>query len=125
MKSGEIRESIDLETQIEGRKATYEALSDGQRQKFNLVLTFSIHSLCRALGTASFDTLFLDEVLDLSLDDEAKEFTVELLQLMQREEGIDHIIVISHAPEIMARFERHQILHVTVGEGGSVINEPT
>ena len=114
-KKGDKREEITIEVWKGDRKAAYENLSDGQRQAVNIVLLFAIHSLCRSTSNSDFDILFLDEVLDLSLDAESKEMVVELLRIIQQE-GVNSIIVISHAPEIRDQFE--QVLEIEIDESG-------
>lgn len=118
-KKGDLREEITIEIQKGGRKALYENLSDGERQRTNLVLLLSIFCLCRSINISNFDTLFLDEVLDLSLDADGKSFIVELLNDIKVNEGIPHILVISHSPEIKERFQ--EVLHVRNVDGNSII----
>lgn len=120
-KAGDKRESIDIKIQKGEQQTSYENLSDGERQRVNLVLLFAVYNLCRSLSVCDCDTLFLDEVLDLSLDNEAQEFVIELLKILQERERIPHILVISHAEGVKNQFS--QILSVSKINGESKIDE--
>lgn len=121
LKSGETSETIDIIPSLEGHKAIYEALSDGQRKRLDICLTFSIHNLCSSINRSSFNCLFLDEILDLSLDEMGKDLMVRLLDILKREEGVENIFVISHDQTVKERFDN--IIRIENQGGKSTINE--
>ena len=72
--------------------------SEGQKQRIKLADILAFNSL-----VGQFDFLFLDEVLDMSLDNIGKEDVIRLLQIKAREIG--SIFVVSHDSTIKDSFK--------------------
>jgi len=116
LKGGGMKEEIDVcITDSNGRSITYWGLSDGQRHRINVVLLLALNHLCRTLGFNSFDFILLDEVLDLSLDEQGSEAVFRLLEDELRE--VSTIILITHRHILGGNTSTNEIL-VTRGKDG-------
>lgn len=117
LKKGGFREEITLRFEKHGRDIVYENLSDAERAGTHIAIIFALHSFAISQGVSNFDFLFLDEILDLSLDEMRSENLNGLLQNLNRE--IASIFVISHKSEIKSAFP--MTWEVTIEDGESSI----
>lgn len=94
-----------------GMAQEYGGLSQGQTRKLNFAITIAFRDFVAAIADFKINVLFLDEVLDISTDDEALEHMLHLLRAKVDEVGqiylmthrgqyfkdyFDHIIEIEH-----------------------------
>lgn len=103
LKSGELKEQIDIRVQVDGNNTNFWGLSDGQRQRLNIAMLLSLHKMCREYGVNNFNFLLLDEVLDISLDNSGQMDVVEMLDDYRQECKV--IMVISHKDAIKDNFQ--------------------
>lgn len=118
LKTGALKEEIDIAIIVGGRRVNYWGLSDGQRQKVNICLLFALYKLCKERGINPFDFMLLDEVLDLSLADGGCADAIQLIKDMNHE--IHTIVVISHKDSIKNDFD-HLIDVYRGSDGVSVV----
>ena len=102
LKSGNLKEEIDISVYSNEQRTSYWGLSDGQRQRVNIALLLALNKLCKIKGINSFDFLLLDEVLDISLAEGGQESVIFLLKQYLRE--CSSIILISHKENFKASF---------------------
>lgn len=102
LKSGTLKDEIDISVFVNDRKTTYWGLSDGQRQRVNIALLLALNKLCKAKGVNSFDFLLLDEVLDISLAEGGQQDVLSLLKNYLRE--CSSIVLISHKESFKTSF---------------------
>jgi DNA repair exonuclease SbcCD ATPase subunit len=81
---------------------SYGSFSNGQRMRINLALLLMWRKLAESKNTVSSNLLFMDEVLDGSLDKEGIDLLFDVFNTMPD----NNIFVISHRPEIIERFDR-------------------
>ena len=97
--SGTVSEKIDYQIhRVGNRVSSFESLSDGEKQRVQIADIFAFNSIF-----SNCDIMLLDEVLDLSLDDEGKEIVTKLLKIKAKELG--SLFVISHEPTIKDQFD--------------------
>lgn len=102
LKSGALKDEIEIRVYVDENKTTYWGLSDGQRQRVNIALLLALNKLCRMKGVNSFDFLLLDEVLDISLADGGQQDVLSLLKNYLRE--CSNIVLISHKESFKTSF---------------------
>jgi DNA repair exonuclease SbcCD ATPase subunit len=102
LKSGAVKDEIDVVITNKGRKVPYSSLSGGQEQRIVVSALLALYKLSRELGMNSFNFLLLDEVLDLSLADKGQQDIIRLLEGMEGE--IRNIFVISHKDNLATEF---------------------
>lgn len=119
LKTGEFKEEITITFLKQGRKITYEHLTDAERASTNIAIIFALHAFASYQGISSFDFMFLDEILDLSLDAIRSENLTSLLATLSKDSG--NIFVISHRQEIMSTFSN--VWKVILENGESKIEE--
>jgi DNA repair exonuclease SbcCD ATPase subunit len=119
LKTGTLKEEIDISIVVSGRRVNYWGLSDGQRQKVNISLLLALYKLCKERGVNPFDFMLLDEVLDLSLSEGGCSDVITLLHDINHE--IHTIVVISHKDSIKNDFA-HLVDVYRSSDGISVIN---
>ncbi len=102
LKSGALKEEIEIVVIQGDKKIPYSGLSGGQEQRVTIAVLLALYRLSKELGMNRFDFLLLDEIIDLSLDASGKQNVIKLLTRM--EEEIKHIFIISHDDEIAADF---------------------
>lgn len=81
---------------------SYGSFSNGQRMRINLAILFMWRKLAESKNTVSSNLLFIDEVLDGSLDTDAIDSIFRLFETMTG----TRIFVISHRTEIIEHFDR-------------------
>lgn len=102
LKSGALKEEIEILILQEGRKIPYSGLSGGQEQRVVISVLLALYTLSKELGMNRFDFLLLDEVLDLSLDEKGQQDIMRILYNLNDE--IRNIFVISHKDGIANDF---------------------
>lgn len=80
---------------------SYGSFSNGQRMRINMAMLFMWRKLAESKNTVASNLLFLDEVLDSSLDKEGIDMLFDVFETMPK----SNIFVVSHRPEIVERFD--------------------
>lgn len=81
---------------------TYKSFSNGERQRINLSIVFAWRHLASLKNTVSSSFLFIDEVLDGSLDKEGIDGVMSIFDHMKD----SNLYVISHRKDIVELFDR-------------------
>lgn len=81
---------------------SYGSFSNGQRMRINVALLFMWRKLAESKNTVSSNLLFMDEVLDSSLDKEGIDMLFDVFETMPK----TNIFIVSHRPEIVDRFDK-------------------
>ena len=79
---------------------TYESFSAGEQQRIDLALILTWREIAALKNSASTNLLFLDEILDNSLDEKVLDKLMELLYNMKN----SNIFVISHREWFQDKF---------------------
>jgi DNA repair exonuclease SbcCD ATPase subunit len=103
LKSGTLKDEIEVVITQEGRKIPYSALSGGQEQRVTIAALLALYKLSKELGMNRFNFLLLDEVIDLSLAEKGVQDIITLLERMEGE--IRNIFVISHKDNLSSEFQ--------------------
>ena len=85
-----------------GLAQEYGGLSQGQTRKLNFAITIAFRDFVAAISDFKINILFLDEVLDVSTDDEALEHMLQLLKTKVDEVG--QIYVMTHRGQYFENF---------------------
>jgi DNA repair exonuclease SbcCD ATPase subunit len=118
LKSGELRERLDIKLYDTEGETTYEASSGGERRRVDVCILLALSELAAGLGRVP-NIVVLDEVFD-QLDAVGIERVVALLQsdlLKQR----DSIFVITHNPSLSEFFDRR--IRVVKERGFSLLEQ--
>lgn len=102
LKSGALREEIDIPVFVGSQLTTYWGLSDGQRSRVNIALLLALNKVCKEKKVNEFNFLLLDEVLDISLAEGGQLDVIDVLKEYLKE--CRTIIVISHKDTIANYF---------------------
>ena len=102
-----------------GRCMDFGNLSNGQRARVNLALSFAFRDVLQQLNDR-INICMLDEVLDVGLDGPGVTAAARMLKRKARDEQIS-LYIISHRDEIDSAFDRN--MTVQLSEGFSVIQE--
>jgi DNA repair exonuclease SbcCD ATPase subunit len=105
LKSGALKEEIEIVVYSNEQKTTYWGLSDGQRSRVNVALLLALNKLCTQKQINAFDFLLLDEVVDLSLDEAGEEMVMNLLKNYLRECSL--ILLVSHKEKFKTSFNNN------------------
>ena len=101
LKSGDVREKISYKVLHPDKNITsYQSFSGGERQRVKLADLLTFNDLF-----GMFNILFLDEVLELSLDDSGKESVLNLLKEKARELG--SVFIVSHDFQISDKLDSY------------------
>lgn len=92
-KKGGVRNKIGINVVSESGVAEYGSYSGGERQRLNVAILLALRDVAEYSKGIKLNCLFLDEVLDLSLDEEGIEEVLGLLQT--KKSAVDSIFVIS------------------------------
>lgn len=93
-------DSMDLEFSSRfGMAEIYDGLSEGQKRKINYAVALSFRDFVSTIADFRINTLFLDEVLDISTDPEAFRDMVILTKEKMKEIG--HVFMITHRGELV------------------------
>ena len=121
LKTGEYKEEITLKFVKKGRDVKYENLTDAERVCTNISIIFALHDFGNFRGISHFDFIFLDEVLDISLDEIRQEALVDLLYKVAQ--YTPSVFVISHREQLKASIPN--VLTVTIQNGESEVHDGT
>jgi DNA repair exonuclease SbcCD ATPase subunit len=98
-KKGAIRNKIGIDVVSESGVTSFDSYSGGERQRFNIALLLALRDVAEHNKGIKLNCLFLDEVLDLSLDEEGIE---EVLQLLRhKKSSVDSIFVITPKTQLV------------------------
>jgi ABC-type Mn2+/Zn2+ transport system ATPase subunit len=94
------------ETVIAGSRGdlTYENLSSGEKQRLDSALLFSFLDLCKNKNSVNVNLLFMDEVLDQSLDQNGIDGIMSVFKTM-KQRGYS-IFVVSHKANAQENFDQ-------------------
>ena len=81
---------------------TYASFSEGEKQKIDLSILFTWRAVAKLRNSLSTNLLILDEVFDSSLDGNAAD---DLLKILQTISGESSVFVISHRENLHDKFE--------------------
>jgi len=90
---------------------SYASFSEGEKQKIDLSILFTWRAVAKLRNSLSTNLLILDEVFDSSLDGNAAD---DLLRILQNISKDSNIFIISHREQLhdkfenVIRFEKHQ-----------------
>lgn len=102
-----------------GRTMDFGNLSNGQRARVNIALSFAFRDVLQQLYQR-INICMLDEVLDVGLDGPGVTAAARMLKRKAREENLS-LYIISHRDEIDSAFDR--ILTVQLSDGFSTIQQ--
>jgi len=81
---------------------SYASFSEGEKQKIDLAILFTWRAVAKLRNSLSTNLLILDEVFDSSLDGNAAD---DLLKILQNISGESSVFVISHRENLHDKFE--------------------
>ncbi|MEM2899575.1 MAG: hypothetical protein QXT63_02180, partial [Thermoplasmata archaeon] len=93
---------IDLTINNCGKEVTYESCSDGERHKIDLSFALGMVRMMDHLSPVSIGSMFLDEIMDISLDEVGQELLFEVLNTLKTKSKT--IVVISHQVPLQSLF---------------------
>ena len=85
-----------------GLAPSYNALSQGQKRKLNFAIAVAFRDFVTSIADFRINILFLDEVLDISTDEEALEHMIQLLKAKVPEIG--GVYLMTHRGEQFAEY---------------------
>jgi DNA repair exonuclease SbcCD ATPase subunit len=98
-KKGAIRNKIGIDVVSESGVTRFDSYSGGERQRLNIALLLALRDVAEHNRGIKLNCLFLDEVLDLSLDEEGIE---EVLQVLRsKKSAVDSIFVITPKQQLL------------------------
>jgi DNA repair exonuclease SbcCD ATPase subunit len=98
-KKGAVRNKIGINVVSESGVTSFGSYSGGERQRLNIALLLALRDVAEHNKGIKLNCLFLDEVLDLSLDEEGIEEVLQLLRVKKR--AVDSIIVITPKQQML------------------------
>lgn len=105
----EFNDSMDLRFESRfGLAPSYKALSQGQKRKLNFAIAAAFRDFVTSIADFKINILFLDEVLDISTDEEALEHMIQLLKTKVPEIG--GIYLMTHRGEQFSEYFDNCIL---------------
>lgn len=90
-----------------GLAPSYNALSQGQKRKLNFAIAVAFRDFVTSIADFKINILFLDEVLDISTDEEALEHMIQLLKAKVPEIGGTYLM--THRGEQFSEYFDHCI----------------
>mgnify|MGYP003336190719 CR=1 FL=1 len=81
---------------------SYSSFSEGEKQKIDLAILFTWRTIARLRNSLNTNLLILDEIFDSSLDGNAAD---DLLKILQTISGNSNVFVISHRENLHDKFE--------------------
>lgn len=96
-----------------GRPMDFGNLSNGQRARVNIALSFAFRDVLQSLHD-KINICLLDEVLDVGLDAVGVQAAAKMLKRKARDEGLA-LFIISHRDEIDSAFDRKMIVQMSKG----------
>jgi DNA repair exonuclease SbcCD ATPase subunit len=110
-KKGLVRNKIGINVVSDSGVTNFDSYSGGERQRLNIALLLALRDVAEGNKGIKLNCLFLDEILDLSLDEEGIEDVLILLH--HKKSAVDSIFVIT---------PKKQLLHNTGVNFDTVIN---
>lgn len=107
-----------------GRPLDFGNLSNGQRARVNLALSFAFRDVLQKRIQGKINVCILDEVLDVGLDAMGVQNAARMLKKKARDEKLS-INIISHRDEIGSAFDRKMIVQYSRGFSFIKIEEST
>jgi len=98
-KKGAIRNKIGIEVVSESGVTRFDSYSGGERQRLNIALLLALRDVAEHNKGIKLNCLFLDEVLDLSLDEEGIEEVLQVLRV--KKNAVDSIFVITPKQQLL------------------------
>jgi exonuclease SbcC len=98
-KKGAVRNKIGIDVISATGVFAYESYSGGERQRLNIAMLLALRDVAQANKGVSLNCLWLDEVLDLSLDQEGISDVLTLLQ--HKKKDTESIFIISPKEELI------------------------
>ena len=122
-KKGAVRNKIDIEVISASGVTTFESYSGGERQRLNISMLLALRDVAQMNKGISTNCLFLDEVLDQSLDSQG---AADVLLLMQhKRKDVESIFIISPKEEFIKNASGNfdSLFKVYKENGNSTIKE--
>jgi DNA repair exonuclease SbcCD ATPase subunit len=101
LKSGAVREKFECVVCTEGEKVLYRTYSGGEKTRISLAVDMSLSCLMADYYGSTFNFVVFDEQ-DLYLDDQGRDYYLELLKELARDR---RVFVVSHDSELKAKFD--------------------
>lgn len=122
-KKGGVRNKIGIDVVSESGVSSFDSYSGGERQRLNIAILLALRDVAEMNKGVKLNCLFLDEVLDLSLDEGGIEEV--LLLLRAKSEAVESIFVISPKASIVhnTSVEFDNVYTVRKRRGFSEINQ--
>jgi DNA repair exonuclease SbcCD ATPase subunit len=98
-KKGAVRNKIGIEVVSESGVTRFDSYSGGERQRLNIALLLALRDVAEHNKGIKLNCLFLDEVLDLSLDEEGIEEVLQVLRV--KKSAVDSIFVITPKQQLL------------------------
>lgn len=98
-KKGLVRNKIGINVISESGVTNFDSYSGGERQRLNIALLLALRDVAEGNKGIKLNCLFLDEVLDLSLDEEGIEEVLGLLR--HKKSAVDSIFVITPKVQLL------------------------
>jgi DNA repair exonuclease SbcCD ATPase subunit len=92
-KSGDIRNKIGLNVVSSSGVASFDQYSGGEKQRINVAILLALREIAEHNKGVRLNVIFLDEVLDLSLDEQGLDDVLTLLQ--HKKKDISSIFILS------------------------------
>lgn len=96
-----------------GRPLDFGNLSNGQRARVNLALSFAFRDVLQKLHTP-INVCLMDEVLDVGLDAIGVQAAAKMIKQMARDEKTS-VYIISHREELDSAFDRTMVVQMSKG----------
>lgn len=104
----EFDESLDYKFESNfGMAQVYHGLSQGQKRKLNFAISMAFHDFVSIIAEFKINIMFLDEVLDISTDEEALGDMIMLLK--EKLTDIPGIYLMSHRGETFTDYWDHKL----------------
>lgn len=104
-----------------GRELDFGNLSNGQRARVNLALSFAFRDVLQSIHD-KINICLLDEVLDVGLDTIGVQAAARMLKRKARDEKMA-LFIISHRDEIDSAFDRKMIVQLSKGFSNIIYEE--
>jgi DNA repair exonuclease SbcCD ATPase subunit len=98
-----------------GHDTTYKNLSGAERKTVDISLMLAFYSIKMAFGNVKYNCMFLDEVLDTSMDKHGVDLLVNLIKKITSENTLSTFVV-SHRKEIANNFDSVMVIKKENGQ---------
>jgi DNA repair exonuclease SbcCD ATPase subunit len=103
LKSGAVRDKLEVSCSKEGGGDTYKAISGGEKKRADLCQSLALRDLVASRGNQALDFMFLDECFE-SLDGVGEDKVVDMLERLSEE--CRTIFVATHSSDLKELFPR-------------------